>query len=61
MEKAIEITEAVQRFVSYVKMGWKVDESFEIAYDSVFDLVEKEKFLDKCQNACKEMNAVIYN
>lgn len=48
-----QVQEAVNRFLSYVRMGWEVEESFEIAYDSVFDIVGKEEFLNQCQAACK--------
>jgi hypothetical protein len=53
MTNAQEISLAVQRFKSYIKMGWEVEESFEIAYDSVFDMIEKESFLNLCQASCK--------
>lgn len=56
-----EIREAVLRFISYIKMGWNTDESFEIAYDSVYDIIQKEEFLNKCQSACREMKQVQIN
>lgn len=61
MTTTTEIKAAVLRFVSYVKMGWNVEESFEIAYDSVYDIIDKESFLDKCQNGCLEVKGSIYN
>jgi hypothetical protein len=61
MTNTIEIKEAVSRFISYIKLGWQTEESFEIAYDSVYDIIEKEKFLNMCQAACKEMKQVQLN
>lgn len=61
MSNQSEITGAVNRFISYIKMGWQTEESFEIAYDSVFDLIEKEQFLNNCQAACKETKKVVLN
>lgn len=49
-----EITLAVKRFLSYIRMNWDTDEAFEIAYDSVYDLIEKEEFLNLCQTAVKQ-------
>jgi len=61
MTTSTEIKAAVSRFISYIKMNWQVEESFEIAYDSVFEIIEKEAFLNKCQAACKELNISILN
>lgn len=47
-----EIKKAVSRFIGYVEMGWEVKHSFEIAYDSVYDIIKKEEFLNSCQFAC---------
>lgn len=61
MTTKTEIKEAVSRFISYIKMNWEVEQSFEIAYDSVYDIIEKEQFLNECQKGCKEMNLSILN
>jgi hypothetical protein len=56
-----EVKGAVKSFIHYVGLGWNVEESFEIAYDSVYDMIEKEAFLNRCQTATKEMNSQINN
>lgn len=56
-----EVIVAVSKFIEYIKLGWEVEQSFEIAYDSVYDVIEKEAFLDQCQKACLEMNVSFKN
>ncbi len=63
MKKSIEqqIKEAVQAFIRYVSLKWDTEMSFEIAYDSVYDIIGKEDFLNRCQQACNEKKSEINN
>lgn len=54
MSRQSEINAAASRFITYIRMGWEVEESFEIAYDSVFDIIGKEDFLSLCQVEVKK-------
>ena len=48
----------VNKFIEYVRMGWDVEEAFEIAYDFIADdgIISKESFLNKCQAATITIN-----
>lgn len=56
-----EVIKAVSDFIHYINLGWATEESFDIAYDSVFDILSKEDFLNACQKACKEQELQLLN
>ena len=45
-----EIQHAVESFVKYIRMGWETELAFDVAYDSVYDMIGAEKFLNICQS-----------
>lgn len=47
-----EIKSAISQFIAFIKLGWATEIAFECAYDQVYDIIGKEKFLDLCQSAC---------
>lgn len=54
------ITYQVNKFIVYVKLGWAIDEAFEIAFDFIAEdgIITKEEFLNKCQEATKNMTSL---
>jgi hypothetical protein len=52
-----EIKGGIKSFAYYVTLGWDVELAFECAYDTVYDVIEKEAFIDRCQQSVKAFAA----
>lgn len=55
------VAKAVQGFISLVGLGWKTELAFECSFDGVFDMLDKEEFLNLCQTAVKEKASATNN
>jgi len=51
MENQTKINKAINEFRHYILLGWETELSFNIAYDSIYDIIAEEDFLNLCQKA----------
>lgn len=61
MKTSKSITEAVNRFISLIKLGWETELAFNCQYDTVCDEIGENDFLNLCQTATIEQSQIIYN
>lgn len=61
MNYQLDFKVALAGFIRLIKQGWDTETAFECMYDTVYDIIDKEPFLNLCLESLREQEQVLAN
>jgi hypothetical protein len=51
-----DVKKQLDNFIEYLILGWNTELAFEVCYDAVYDVINKEEFLNLCEKEVTKFN-----